>query len=151
MVGRESAQANAVFFVCSLIDYIARKTKNERAYVVDKLGSSRLQKLIDLADVYHSENIDALSDRLIEDAQISGGYFDNVAAARYAVPSHWDIGKVYRRLVLNIMEDEQVREVEALGRAYHSPICALIDDYNGSFYYESPQAIFAAYRYGEIE
>lgn len=151
MEGGESPRANAVFFACSLIDYIARKTHNKRAYVANALGAERIGKIIELADVYHSDNIDAVSDQFIRDAHIKKGSFDNVSAARFAVPSHWDIGKVYKRLILNIAEDERVDDVDALLRAYNSPVSDLIDDYNGSFYYESPQAIFAAYKYGEIE
>lgn len=149
--GRESAQANNVFFACSLIDYIARKTKNERAYVANALGAERVGKIIDLADVYHSENIDEVADRFIEAARIAQGSFDNVGEARYAVPSHWDVGKVYKRLALSIAEDEGVSLESAVLSAYNSPVSALIDDYNGSFYYESPQAIWAAYKYGELE
>lgn len=36
--GRESAKDNDLFFTCSLIDYIARKTKNTRADTVNALG-----------------------------------------------------------------------------------------------------------------
>lgn len=36
-------------------------------------------------------------------------------------------------------------------RAYCSPVSALIDDYNGSFYYDSPEAIYDAYATGELE
>ena len=151
MEGRESSRANAVFFACGLIDYIARKTHNKRADVANALGAKRIGKIIDLADVYHSDNIDAVSDQFIFDAQVKRGDFDNVASAHYAVPSHWDIGKVYKRLVLNIADDEGISDVEALLRAYSSPVSDLIDDYNGSFYYESPQAIFAAYKYGDID
>lgn len=151
MEGRESERANAVFFTCSLIDYIARKTHNRRVDVANTLGAERIGKIIELSDVYHSDNIDAVSDQFIRNAHIQSGDFDNVSSARYAVPSHWDIGKVYKRLVLNIADDEHVDDAEALLRAYNSPVSDLIDDYNGSFYYESPQAIFAAYKYGDIE
>ena len=109
-----------------------------------------MARIIELADVYHSDNIDAVSDGFIEDATISEGSFDNVAAARYAVPSHWDVGKVYKRLVLAIADREGVDLPEALLRAYRSPVSALIDDYNGSFYYDSPQAIYDAYATGEL-
>ncbi|WP_165044329.1 MULTISPECIES: hypothetical protein [unclassified Adlercreutzia] len=151
MEGRESERANAIFFTCSLIDYIARKTTNRRSDVANALGVKRIGKIIELADVYHSDNIDAVSDSFIEDAGISAGCFDNVSSARYAVPSHWDIGKVYKRLVINIAEDEQVCDEEAVLRAYNSPVSKLIDDYNSSFFYESPQAIFVAYKYGELD
>ena len=40
-----------LFFVCGLIDDIARKTKNKRADIVNWLGKDRLQKIYDLADV----------------------------------------------------------------------------------------------------
>lgn len=33
-MGRESAKDNDLFFTCSLIEYIARKTKNRRKDVV---------------------------------------------------------------------------------------------------------------------
>ena len=42
--GRESAKDNDLFFTCSLIDYIARKTKNTRADTVNALGKRTLRK-----------------------------------------------------------------------------------------------------------
>lgn len=41
-VGRESAKDNDLFFTCSLIDYIARKTKNTRREIVNELGKKNL-------------------------------------------------------------------------------------------------------------
>ena len=38
MTGREDSKANDLFYTCSLIDYIARKTKNRRKDIVDALG-----------------------------------------------------------------------------------------------------------------
>ncbi len=42
--GREDSKDNDLFFVCGLIDDIARKTKNKRADIVNWLGKDRLQK-----------------------------------------------------------------------------------------------------------
>ena len=64
-IGRENPKDNDLFFTCSLIDYIARKTKNKRVYVVEKLGKKRLEKIYDLADIYHSDNIERVSDEFI--------------------------------------------------------------------------------------
>lgn len=36
--GREDRKDNDLFFTCSLIDFIARKTKNTRKDIVNKLG-----------------------------------------------------------------------------------------------------------------
>ncbi len=81
--GRESKKDNDLFYTCSLIDYIARKTKNTRADVVNKLGRQRIDKIYDLADVYHCDNIDRVSDDFIEEAGIQEGKFDNGQIVRW--------------------------------------------------------------------
>ncbi len=150
-LGREDKKANDLFFTCSLIDYIARKTKNKRNYVVNKLGSENIQKIYDLADVYHSDNIEKVSHEFIEKANIDIGNFDNVKDANYSVPTHWDIGKVYKRLILGIVKEEKIPVVDALIKAYSSFVSDKIDDYNSSFYYEASQNILIAYLTGVIE
>ena len=42
MTGREKKEYNDLFFVCSLIEYIARKTKNHRNVVVNAIGKEKL-------------------------------------------------------------------------------------------------------------
>jgi hypothetical protein len=69
-----------LFFVRSLIDYIARKTKNKRSDVANQLGKDRIHKIYQLADVYYSDNIDRVSNDFIKEA-------------KYSIPTHWDMGK----------------------------------------------------------
>lgn len=144
--GRESQKDNDLFFTCSLIEYIARKTKNIRAEVVNKLGKVRISKIYDLTDVYHCENIDKISDEFIEAADIVPGKFDNVADCGYSVPSYWDIGKVYKRLIKMVAADKKIEIIEALIEVYNSFISPKIDDYNSSVYYENPNYIFECYK-----
>ena len=144
--GREDQKENDLFFTCSLIVYIARKTKNTRATVVEKLGRERLEKIYDLADVYHCDNIDRVSDDFIQEAGITTGTFDNVAECRYAIPTHWDIGKVYKRLIKQVAANEQIDVIDALMKVYRSFISPKIDDYNSSVYYENPSYIYECYR-----
>lgn len=151
MNGRESQKENDLFFTCSLIEYIARKTKNKRSDTVDALGRAAIEKIYDLADIYHSDNIETVSDDFIEKSHLQQGCFDNVTAARYAVPSHWDMGKVYKRLILGISSEKGMSVIDALFEAYHSFVSDKIDDYNSSFYYDAPQNILNAYLYGTIE
>lgn len=151
MTGREPQKENALFFTCSLIDYIARKTKNRRSAVVNALGRANLAKIYELADVYHSDNIDRVSDDFIEAAGITKGVFDNISTAKYAVPSHWDIGKVYKRLILGIAREKNMEIIEALFSAYNSFVSDKIEDFNSSFYYDAPQNILNAWLYGVIE
>lgn len=143
--GRESAKDNALFFTCSLIDYIARKTKNARAEVVNALGKKNLATIYDLADVYHSDNIDRVSDDFIREAGIKMRNFDNVTACKYAIPSHWDIGKVYKRLIKGVAASEKVEIIDALLKVYNSFISSKIDDYNSSMYYENPSYLLECY------
>ena len=151
MNGRESKKDNDLFFVCSLIDYIARKTKNRRVDIVNKLGKTQIEKIYELADIYHSDNIDRVSDDFIQSAGIKEGSFDNISVARYAVPSHWDIGKVYKRLILGIEKEKRMSTIDALFSAYNSFVSDKIEDFNSSFYYDAPQNILNAYLYNEIE
>ena len=144
--GREDQKENDLFFTCSLIDYIARKTKNTRATVVEKLGRERLEKIYDLADVYHCDNINRVSDDFIQEAGITTGTFDNVAECRYAIPTHWDIGKVYKRLIKQVAANEQIDVIDALMKVYRSFISPKIDDYSSSVYYENPSYIYECYR-----
>jgi uncharacterized protein YllA (UPF0747 family) len=151
MIGREDPKENDLFFTCSLIEYIARKTKNKRADVVDALGKDQIAKIYDLADVYHSDNIDTVSESFIEASGITEGTFDNISTALYSIPSHWDIGKVYKRLILGISRERGLSVIDALFEAYHSFVTDKIQDFNSSFYYDAPQNILNAYLYGEIE
>ena len=151
MIGREDKKENDLFFVCSLIDYIARKTKNKRSDIVNSLGKNRISKIYDLADIYHSDNIDDVADSFITDSSITCGKFDNVSAAKYAVPTHWDIGKVYKRLIIGIAKANKITIIEALFQAYNSFVSDKIDDYNSSFYYDTSDNILNAFLSGKIE
>lgn len=143
---RERSKDNDLFYTCGLIDYIARKTKNTRSNVVNRLGKERLEKIYELADVYHCDNVDRVSDDFIEEAQIEIGDYDNVGLCRYSIPSHWDIGKVYKRLIKQVAEDEKISVIDALMKVYNSFISPKIDDYNSSVYYENPSYIFECYK-----
>lgn len=149
-LGRESRKDNDLFFTCSLIDYIARKTNNTRADIVNALGRKRIEKIYDLADVYHSDNIERVSQDFIEEAEIQTGSFDNVGECGYAIPTYWDIGKVYKRLIKMVAKDEKISIIDALFKVYNSFISPKIDDYNSSVYYENPSYIFECYKQNKM-
>jgi len=149
-IGRESPKDNDLFYTCGLIDYIARKTKNVRSYVVNRLGKERIEKIYDLADVYHCDNIERVAEDFIEEANIEAGSFDNVGDCRYIIPSHWDIGKVYKRLIKMAAEKENAEIVDTLFEVYNSFISEKIDDYNSSMYYENPSYLLACYEEKQV-
>lgn len=149
MIGREDKVANNLFFLCSLIEYIGRKTKNHRNVIVNAIGKNDLQHILDLADVYHNENMDKLTFELIEKHNINDGVFDNVLNAKYSIPTHWDIGKVYKRLIIDVSKKENKLLVDALMEVYNLWLSRKIEDFNSSIYYESPEYLFQSYLAGD--
>ena len=149
MTGREDKNVNNLFFLCSLIEYIGRKTKNHRNVVVNAIGKAGLQHIFDLADVYHSENMDKLAFEFTEKYNIENGIFDNAGNAKYSIPTHWDIGKVYKRLIIDINKKEEKPLIDALSEVYNSWLSRKIEDFNSSVYYESPEYLFQSYLKGE--
>ena len=143
--GRENKKDNDLFYTCSLIDYIARKTKNTRIDVVNALGRKNLERIYEYADVFHCENIDSVSDEFIEKCNIHEGQFDNVEECKYAIPTYWDIGKVYKRLIKAVAEYEKIDVIDALIEVYNSFLSEKIDDYNSSMYYENPSYLLECY------
>lgn len=144
--GREGKKDNDLFYTCSLIDYIARKTKNTRTDIVNALGRKNLEKIYDLADVYHCDNIDHVGQGFIDECNIQEGKFDNVGECKYAIPTYWDIGKVYKRLIKQISKEEELSVIDALIKVYNSFISTKIDDYNSSVYCENLSYIFESYK-----
>lgn len=149
MIGREDKVANNLFFLCSLIEYIGRKTKNHRNVIVNAIGKNDLQNILDLADIYHNENMDKLTFELIEKHNIKDGVFDNVLNAKYSIPTHWDIGKVYKRLIIDVAKKENKPLVEALIEVYNLWLSRKVEDFNSSIYYESPEYLFQSYLMGD--
>jgi hypothetical protein len=149
MEGRESKLENDLFFVCSLIEYIGRETKNRRADVVRLLGEKEIARLADLADVFHCEPLENTASDLIEKYGITRGDFDNAGECKYNLPTVFDIAKVYKRLIFSVARTDGVPPVTALAAAYSSPISGKIDDYNSSMYFENPQYIYESYVAGE--
>ncbi|MDR2859443.1 MAG: hypothetical protein LBV64_03495 [Mediterranea sp.] len=150
MIGREKKEYNDLFFVCSLIEYIARRTKNLRDIVVNAIGKEKFEHIYELADVYHSENIDKITDEIIQKYQIPVSTFDNVADCQYSIPTHWDIGKVYKRLIIDVCNNQSKKPIDALIEVYNSWLSRKIEDYNSSAYYENPSYLYESYIEGKM-
>ena len=55
-------QKDDVFFVCSLIESVARKTKNHRQDVIRYLSKSEIERQLRLAEVNHCLSLEQVSD-----------------------------------------------------------------------------------------
>lgn len=141
---------SALFYTCSLIEYIGRERKLKRADVVRSLGENTIRRIYRFADVFHCEPIEKTADDFISHLNIPEGSFDNVAACRYTVPDHWSIGEVYERLIEDVSGDEEETLIHCLIEVYTSWIDDVISNYNTDFYYQSRDYIKECYREGTI-
>ncbi len=145
----ESQEQNDLFFICSLIEYIARKTTNTKKYIIEKLGKENIKKIYDLAEVYHAENIEKVSDELIQKCKIENGDYDIISRCKTNVPSYWELGRIYERLIIMVNENED-EYIDTLIEVLSSWMIEKIDNYNSSMYYENPKYIYECYVEGKI-
>lgn len=141
--------SNDLFYTCSLIEYIGRKTKNTRAAVVSYLGRDNLSRIYNYADVFHSDIIEKVADEFIESSHIEEGTYDNVAVCKYTVPSYWDIGEVFERLIEDAY-DGNCDLIELVIKIYNSWLAEAISNYNSDLYYQPRDYIFECYKEDRI-
>ena len=139
---------NALFYTCSLIEYIGREKKRPRQDVTDILGKNAIQRIYEYADVFHCEPIEKVANEFITEFHIQNGNFDNVGDCRYRIPDYWDIGEVYERLVEDCYSDEQI--LVGIWEVYHSWMDEQISNYNTDFYYQPRDYIAECYKKGEV-
>ena len=142
-------EKNDLFYVCSLIEFIGRKTKNRRSIIVDILGKKELKRQLELAEVNHCLSFKQVSDEIIEYFNIEDGDFDSVGMCKYTVPSVQSIGKDYQRLIIDVM-NENSEVVDTLYKVFKSFISDEISDFNSSVYYSSPQYLKYSYLEGKL-
>lgn len=139
---------NDLFYVCSLIEFIARKTSNRRGDVVDALGSDGIRKQLRDAEINHCLSFEQVSDELIEAYNISNGVFDTISNCEYPVPSHMDIGKLYTILISECSEEG--KEADELEKIFKSFISDKISNFRTGLYYENPDYLKWSYKEGHL-
>ncbi|CDM69852.1 hypothetical protein CM240_2735 [Clostridium bornimense] len=142
-------EKNDLFYVCSLIEFLGRKTKNHRSDIVKILGIKELKRQMSLAEVNHCLSFEQVSDELIEYFNIKDGEFDSVESCKYTVPSFLAIGKEYQRLINDVREDEE-DIICVLYNVFTSFISDEISDFNSSVYYSNPQYLKYSYLEGKL-
>ena len=141
---------SALFYTCSLIEFIGREQRIKRSELVHLLGEKTIRRIYRYADVFHCEPIEKTADDFITNLNIPKKSFDNVASCRYHVPDYWTIGEVYERLIEDISGDDAEHIIDRLMGVYASWISDAISNYNTDFYYQSREYICECYREGKI-
>ncbi len=141
-------QKDDIYYVCSLIEFIARKTKNHRQDVIRHFSKADVERQLRLAEVNHCLSFEQVADELIEDYGISDGDFDTVKECRYDVPSFLSIGMLYQELVLSTMKNEDA--AQGIIDIFSSFISDEISDFNSNVYYTNPDYLRCSYLEGKM-
>lgn len=105
-------ERNDYFYVCALIEYIARETLNHRGDIVKAIGEEGIKKLLHDAEMDHCLSFEQVSDEVISYYKIKKGNFDTISNCKYSIPSFLDIGKLYSIMIEDCAKQgEEVQEL----------------------------------------
>ncbi len=141
-------EKNDLFYVCSLVEYIARQTKNRRGIVTEALGREGIEKQLYDAEVNHCLSFEQVSDEVIEQYKIPEGDFDTITECKYSIPSFMDIGKLYTIMIEDCAESG--KEVDELIQIFSSFISDKISDFQSDVYYQNPSYLECSYKAGYL-
>ena len=146
----EEIQINDLYFMCYMIERVARHIHQKNKYVVNTIGKDELYHLISCANVLHCENPLKVEEDWINNYDLKSSNYDitdidKELATR--IPTPLEIGEVYQRLIIDTMTSKE-NYVEGILRVYNNDICEVIDNYNGSAFYEPSYVIARAYQNG---
>ena len=148
----EQVKPDDLFFVCYMIERIARERKQTNKYVANAMGHDELAKKLSLADVLHAANPLAVAADWSEEYHLQTGVHDVTKVNPELcsqIPTATQMGKVYKRLILATMKEGE-DYADAILRIYNHPICETIDNYNCGAYYEPSPYITRSYYAGSF-
>ncbi len=128
---------NDIYYTASLLEFLARRTKNRRSDLARKLGKSGIDSIYQYADVNHCLPFEQVADELIETYHISEGtYFPEAIFQETGStsPSPTQIGKSYANLVCDIQANPE-QYPATLYDVLCSRISEWMTDYRSAFYY----------------
>ena len=139
---------NDLFYVCALVEYIARQTKNHHLVIAEALGVEGIRKLLKDAPVNHCLSFEQVSAEVVAAYHIPQGEFDAISQAKYTVPNFQDIGKLYAILIE--MTAGEKTTAQAAFDLFSSFLCKALSNFNSDLYYQNPDYLAWCYREGKI-
>lgn len=140
-------EKNNLFYVCSLIEYTGRKTKNRRGDIVAAMDDDCLKHQLEYADVNHSLPFERVSDELIAECGIKEGTYDTITGCKYSIPTPTSIGSVYAALSAGTGEEDTVKSIR---NVFGSFISDEISDFANGVYYQNPSYLLESYKAGRL-
>ena len=146
----EEIKINDLYFICYMIERIARHLHQKNRYVVNGIAKKEWYHLISCANVLHCANPLQVEADWIKEYGLEEGRYDITDVDGELVskiPSPLEMGEVYQSLIVDTLgKDEDF--VEGMIRVYNDEICNTIDNYNCSAFYEPSYVIARAYQNG---
>ena len=143
-------ERNDLLYVCSLIEFIGRETKNTNADIVRAINKEGLAWNLEFADINHCLSFEEVSYETIERHNIENGNFDLISDCKYEIPSYIHVGGVYRDLILTIRDEQGGEIVNIMFDVFTSFISEKISNFNSSLFYENPSYLLHSYLAGEL-
>ena len=136
-----------VFFVCYIIEIIARQIHQRNKYVVNMMGEDEIAKKINDASFLHVNSSSRVANSWINEYNLKKGKFDITDVNSDSVdviPPPDQMAKLYTRLILMTLDDEN-DYVKSLIKVYNHPMCKKIDDYSCGIFTEPVSVIIRTY------
>ena len=141
-------EKNDFFYVCALIEFTARKTRNKRGVIVRAMGEEGVKKELYDAEVNHCLSFEQVSDEIIDRYKIPTGNFDTISDSQYSIPSFLDIGRLYSIMIEDCAKPGE--EVQELIKIFTSFISDEISDFSTDLYSQNPSYLEWSYREGRL-
>ncbi|MCD8198021.1 MAG: hypothetical protein LUE24_12810 [Lachnospiraceae bacterium] len=141
-------EKNDYFYVCSLIEFTARKTNNKRGIVVNALGLDGVRKQLKDAEVNHCLSFEQISDELIGQYAVTDGNFDTITNCKYRIPGFMDIGRLYMYLIQDLAKPGT--EAETLMVVFKSFLSDEISNFSTGVYYENLSYLEESFKAGYL-
>ena len=106
----EDISENDLYFMCYMVERVARELHQRNKYVVNTMGYDNLYDRISVANVLHCENPLKVVDDWIKEYKLERGDFDVTDVDRELaeiIPTPTQMGKVYTRLILQTRETDE--------------------------------------------
>ena len=145
-----------LFYVCSLIEFVGRKTNNKCGDIVAAMDDVCLKHHLEYADINHCLPFERVSDELIVDCGIKNGDYDTITNCKYSIPTATSIGRVYSTLIESEMRlaDAPIVTVEDMlapfRKVFSSFIIDEISDFANGVYFENPSYQWESYKAGRL-
>ena len=142
------SEKNNLFYVCSLVEYVSRVTKNKRGVVANCLGPDGVEKELKDASVNHSLSFEQVGEEVVQRYNIPQGNFETIENCKYSVPSYTDIGRLYSIMIMDCAKPGE--ETDMLIKIFSSVISDYISNFNSDCYYQNPSYLEESFKAGEL-